>query len=93
MFNLAEIKDTIKIEPSGFRKKKSQAITDEINRKYANKVKRKMRSKDDERRDRVMAKRKNRRQHPPAPAHGKIAAVIGCSSPRLTHPNISLIFI
>lgn len=38
MFNLAEIKDTIKIEPSGFRKKKSQAITDEINRKYANKV-------------------------------------------------------
>ncbi|KAF9406335.1 DNA-directed RNA polymerase III subunit rpc25 [Podila epigama] len=38
MFNLAEIKDTIKIEPSGFRKKKPQAITDEINRKYANKV-------------------------------------------------------
>ena len=40
MFNLCEIKDTIKIEPSGFRKKKSQAITDEVNRKYANKVKR-----------------------------------------------------
>jgi len=39
MFNLAEMKDTIKIEPSGFRKKKAQAITDEINRKYANKVK------------------------------------------------------
>lgn len=38
MFNLAEIKDTIKIEPAGFRKKKAQAITDEINRKYANKV-------------------------------------------------------
>jgi len=38
MFNLCEIKDTIKIEPSGFRKKKSQAITDEVNRKYANKV-------------------------------------------------------
>ncbi|KAG0045780.1 DNA-directed RNA polymerase III subunit rpc25 [Gryganskiella cystojenkinii] len=38
MFNLCELKDTIKIEPSGFRKKKSQAITDEINRKYANKV-------------------------------------------------------
>lgn len=38
MFNLAEMKDTIKIEPSGFRKKKAQAITDEINRKYANKV-------------------------------------------------------
>ncbi|KAG0249963.1 DNA-directed RNA polymerase III subunit rpc25 [Actinomortierella ambigua] len=38
MFNLAEIKDVIKIEPSGFRNKKAQALTNEINRKYANKV-------------------------------------------------------
>lgn len=48
MFNLAEIKDTIKIEPSGFRKKKSQAITDEINRKYANKVQNTIKARENE---------------------------------------------
>ncbi|CAM0143080.1 unnamed protein product [Umbelopsis sp. WA50703] len=38
MFILAVLKDTIKIEPTDFRKPKHEAITDEINKKYANKV-------------------------------------------------------
>jgi DNA-directed RNA polymerase III subunit RPC8 len=38
MFILAVLKDTIKIEPADFRKPKQEAITDEVNKKYANKV-------------------------------------------------------
>jgi DNA-directed RNA polymerase III subunit RPC8 len=38
MFILSVLKDTIKIEPADFRKPKQEAITDEVNKKYANKV-------------------------------------------------------
>jgi hypothetical protein len=38
MFILSVLKDTIKIEPTDFRKPKQEAITDEVNKKYANKV-------------------------------------------------------
>ncbi|CAG8532537.1 10505_t:CDS:2 [Ambispora leptoticha] len=38
MFILSVFKDTVKIEPQNFRKNKYDAITDELNQKYANKV-------------------------------------------------------
>ncbi|KAL9940640.1 hypothetical protein V8E36_000128 [Tilletia maclaganii] len=38
MFRLAEIEDTIRIEPANMGKDRVQALTDEINRKYANMV-------------------------------------------------------
>jgi hypothetical protein len=90
MFNLAEIKDTIKIEPSGFRKKKSQAITDEINRKYANKVK--WQSKE-EGRHRAMeqSNKKRRALSTPVPVHGLKAAANRIQfqlATHLTHTDI-----
>ncbi|ORX55784.1 hypothetical protein DM01DRAFT_1321129 [Hesseltinella vesiculosa] len=38
MFVLAELEDTVKIEPSAFIKRDHDAITDVLNEKYANKV-------------------------------------------------------
>ncbi|KAL7751597.1 DNA-directed RNA polymerase III complex subunit Rpc25 [Sorochytrium milnesiophthora] len=38
MFLLSEFKDTIRIVPADFAKPKAQALADEINKKYANKV-------------------------------------------------------
>ncbi|KAI8070793.1 DNA-directed RNA polymerase III subunit RPC8-like protein [Gongronella butleri] len=38
MFVLAELEDTVKVEPSAFGKKDHDAITDVLNEKYANKV-------------------------------------------------------
>jgi DNA-directed RNA polymerase III subunit RPC8 len=40
MFYLAELKDTIRIDPEQFDLKLHEAIKDEINRKLANKVSR-----------------------------------------------------
>lgn len=39
MFVLAELKDTVRIPPVEFKQKLNDAITDELNRKLANKVK------------------------------------------------------
>lgn len=39
MFVLAELKDTVRIPPWEFKRKLNDAITDELNRKLANKVK------------------------------------------------------
>ena len=38
MFLLAELQDIVRIEPRCFSKDTGQEITDELNRKYANKV-------------------------------------------------------
>lgn len=38
MFVLAELKDTVRIPPWKFKRKLNDAITDELNRKLANKV-------------------------------------------------------
>lgn len=38
MFVLADLKDTVRIEPRYFAKDVVVALTDEINKKYANKV-------------------------------------------------------
>ena len=38
MFVLAELKDTVRIPPWDFKRKINDAITDELNRKLANKV-------------------------------------------------------
>ena len=38
MFVLAELKDTVRIPPAEFKQKLNDAITDELNRKLANKV-------------------------------------------------------
>lgn len=38
MFVLTEFKDTVKIPPWNFKKKLNDSVTDELNRKLANKV-------------------------------------------------------
>ncbi len=38
MFVLAELQDIVRIEPRSFSKDTGQEITDELNRKFANKV-------------------------------------------------------
>jgi DNA-directed RNA polymerase III subunit RPC8 len=38
MFLLSELEDTVKVVPNDFRKADSDAITDTLNEKYANKV-------------------------------------------------------
>lgn len=40
MFVLTEFKDTVKIKPWNFQKKLNDTVTDELNRKLANKVSR-----------------------------------------------------
>lgn len=39
MFVLTELRDTVRIPPWEFKRKLNDAITDELNRKLANKVK------------------------------------------------------
>jgi len=38
MFVLTRLQDDVRVNPSNFNKKKSEALTDELNMKFANKV-------------------------------------------------------
>ena len=38
MFVLATLRDSVRVQPASFRKARAEAIADELNKKYANKV-------------------------------------------------------